>query len=89
MATKVSADITPRMTRVIPATRGLIGPRCRNEATKGARPTVMSTASTAEPAKKTQQVRIRSARPSWSSLARKRATRRTAAVPTPTSSRPR
>ncbi len=82
-------DITPRMTRVTPASVGLMVPRLRNEATNGASPTVTMTASTPEPAKKTQVVRIRSATPSLSPFAVSRATRWTAAVPTPMSSSPR
>ena len=75
------------MTSVVPTTVGLIAPTLKNEVRNGANPTVTTTAAIPDMAKNTQRVRMRSATPSRSPTAIRRATRWTAAVLTPRSRR--
>ena len=85
-ARNLTATITARSTRVIPATLSLVPPRWTIDARNGARTTATRTAMAPETVKKTEAVRITLARPSLSPMAVILATRWTVAVDTPTSS---
>ena len=87
--TNFMAIISPSRTSVVPATRGLIEPRCTMDDRNGATATVISTAMIPDTEKNTLAVRMTSATPSRSPSAVIRATRWTAAVDTPASSSPR